>query len=32
MHMDTTINYEDGRVAKIKADIRVQSVKEGGGK
>ncbi len=32
MHMDTTITYEDGRVSKIKADIRLQSVKGGSGK
>ena len=32
MHMDTTITYEDGRVTKIKADIRLQSVKGGGSK
>ncbi|MGC8602846.1 MAG: AMP-binding protein [Desulfomonilaceae bacterium] len=32
IHMDTNITYEDGRVVKIKADIRLQSVKGGGGK
>ena len=30
LHMDTNITYEDGRVVKIKADIRLQDVKEGG--
>lgn len=32
LHMDTTINYEDGRVSKIKVDIRLQDVREGGSK
>ncbi len=32
LHMDTTITYEDGRVSKIKVDIRIQDVKEGGNK
>lgn len=32
LHMDTSITYEDGRVAKIKADIRLQDVKDGGRK
>lgn len=32
LHMDTTITYEDGRVSKIKVDIKVQDVKEGGSK
>ena len=30
LHMDTNITYEDGRGVKIKADIRLQDVKEGG--
>jgi len=30
LHMDTNITYEDGRVAKIKADIRLQDVGTGG--
>ncbi len=32
LHMETNITYEDGRVAEIKADIRIQDVKEGGKK
>jgi long-chain acyl-CoA synthetase len=32
LHMETNITYEDGRVANIKADIRLQDVKEGGKK
>ncbi|MCX5862427.1 MAG: AMP-binding protein [Deltaproteobacteria bacterium] len=32
LHMETNITYEDGRVAEIKADIRLQDVKEGGKK
>jgi long-chain acyl-CoA synthetase len=32
LHMDTNITYEDGRVSKIKVDIRLQDVKEGGNK
>jgi len=30
LHMDTNITYEDGRVVKIQADIRLQEVKEPG--
>lgn len=30
LHMDTNITYEDGRVAQIKADIRLQDVRDGG--
>jgi long-chain acyl-CoA synthetase len=26
VHMDTTITYEDGRVAQIKTDLRVMEV------
>jgi long-chain acyl-CoA synthetase len=32
LHMETNITYEDGRVVDIKADIRLQEVKEGGKK
>ncbi|MGD9817317.1 MAG: AMP-binding protein [Desulfomonilaceae bacterium] len=32
LHMETNITYEDGRVIEIKADIRIQDVKEGGKK
>ena len=32
LHMDTNITYEDGRVAKIKADIRIADVSQAGGK
>lgn len=32
LHMETNITYEDGRVVDIKADIRLQDVKEGGSK
>jgi long-chain acyl-CoA synthetase len=32
LHMDTTITYEDGRVAKIKTDIRLEDVPVEGGK
>jgi long-chain acyl-CoA synthetase len=32
LHMDTNITYEDGRVSKIKVDIRLQDVREGGNK
>lgn len=31
-HMETNITYEDGRVVEIVADIRLQSVEEGGKK
>lgn len=30
LHMETNITYEDGRVIEIKADIRLQDVKDGG--
>jgi long-chain acyl-CoA synthetase len=30
IHMDTTITYEDGRVAEIKTDLRIQKVPEEG--
>jgi long-chain acyl-CoA synthetase len=30
LHMDTNITYEDGRVSQIKADIRLQDVRDGG--
>ena len=32
VHMDTTITYEDGRVAEIKTDLRIQKVPEEGKK
>ena len=32
LHMETNITYEDGRVIEIKADIRIQDVREGGKK
>ncbi len=32
IHMDTTITYEDGRVAEIKTDLRIQKVPEEGEK
>jgi len=32
MHMETNITYEDGRVVEIKADIRLQGVRDGGKK
>ena len=32
LHMDTNITYEDGRVVKIKADIRIADVPKSGGK
>ncbi len=32
LHMETTITYEDGRVAEIKQDIRLKGVQEDGGK
>ncbi len=32
IHMDTTITYEDGRVAEIKTDLRIQKVPEEGKK
>jgi len=32
MHMETNITYEDGRVIEIKADIRLQGVRDGGKK
>jgi long-chain acyl-CoA synthetase len=32
LHMETNITYEDGRVIEIKADIRLQDVKERGKK
>jgi long-chain acyl-CoA synthetase len=32
LHMETNITYEDGRVAQIKQDIKIQDVSEQGGK
>ncbi|MCA1959652.1 MAG: AMP-binding protein [Desulfomonile sp.] len=32
LHMETTITYEDGRVAQIKQDIRIEDVPQHGGK
>jgi len=32
LHMETNITYEDGRVVDIRADVRLQDVKEGGKK
>lgn len=32
LHLDTNITYEDGRVVKIKTDMRLQTVEDGGKK